>query len=82
MRPLRRMLVPLCASVSPRFRSNTVSTARMDQALAPAALHETPSGPLARLAALPAGARFKLGAGLALLLATIVAIGLWSSQGD
>jgi flagellar M-ring protein FliF len=54
----------------------------MDTALAPAAPLETPPGPLARLAALPASAKMKLGAGLAMLLAAIVAIGLWSSQGD
>ena len=54
----------------------------MDTALAPAAPIATSPGPLARLAALPASAKMKLGAGVALLLATIVAIGLWSSQGD
>jgi len=44
--------------------------------------HTTSPGALARLAALPAAAKMKLGVGLAMLAAAIVAIGLWSSQGD
>jgi flagellar M-ring protein FliF len=55
----------------------------MESALAPAApLAPTTPGPLERLQALPAAAKLKLGAGLALLVATIIAIGLWSAQGD
>jgi flagellar M-ring protein FliF len=54
----------------------------MDTALAPAAPIAPSPGLLARVAALPAGTKMKLGAGMALLLATIIAITLWSSQGD
>src|SRR4051812_12151534 len=54
----------------------------MDQALATATPNAVAAGPLARLAALPAAARMKLGVGLAGLVAVVVAIGLWSSQGD
>ena len=54
----------------------------MEQALAPAVPLAVPAGPLDRLMAMPAGAKMKLGAGLAGLVAVIVAIGLRSSQGD
>jgi flagellar M-ring protein FliF len=55
----------------------------MEQALAPAvALPVAVPGPMARLAAMPAGSKMKLGGGLAALAAVVVAIGLWSSQGD
>ena len=56
----------------------------MDQALVPAAnlLPAVPAGPLARLATMPAAAKMKLGAGVAMLAALVVALGLWSSQGD
>ena len=56
----------------------------MEQALAPAAvpLPEAAPGPLARLAAMPAAAKMKVGGGLAALVAVVIAIGLWSSQGD
>ncbi len=55
----------------------------MEQALAPAVpLVPAAPSPLARLAAMPAGVKMKLGAGLAGLAAVVVAIGLWSSQGD
>ncbi len=55
----------------------------MEQALAPAVpLVPAVPSPLARLAAMPASAKMKLGAGIAGLAAVIVAIGLWSSQGD
>jgi flagellar M-ring protein FliF len=56
----------------------------MEQALAPAAvpLADAAPGPLARLAAMPAAAKMKLGGGLAALAAVVIAIGLWSSQGD
>jgi flagellar M-ring protein FliF len=54
----------------------------MEQALATAVPHDIVPGPLGRLAAMPAGAKMKLGVGLAGLAAVVVAIGLWSSQGD
>ena len=56
----------------------------MEQALAPAAvpLPDAAPGPLARLAAMPAAAKMKVGGGLAALVAVVIAIGLWSSQGD
>ncbi|HEX7638136.1 MAG TPA: flagellar basal-body MS-ring/collar protein FliF [Burkholderiaceae bacterium] len=54
----------------------------MDQALAPAALPAAAPGPLAKLAAMPASAKMKLGGGLAALVAVVIAIGMWSSQGD
>jgi flagellar M-ring protein FliF len=56
----------------------------MEQALAPAAvpLPDAAPGPLARLLAMPAAAKMKVGGGLAALAAVVVAIGLWSSQGD
>ena len=54
----------------------------MEQALATAVPLAVTAGPLDRLVAMPAGAKMKLGAGLAGLVAVIVAIGLWSSQGD
>ncbi|MBQ0958452.1 flagellar M-ring protein FliF [Ideonella sp. 4Y11] len=41
-----------------------------------------PPGLMARLAALPQATRLKLGIGLAGLLATVVAMALWASQGD
>ena len=55
----------------------------MEQALATAVplVPATPS-PLARLAAMPASAKMKLGGGIAALAAVVVVIGLWSSQGD
>jgi flagellar M-ring protein FliF len=54
----------------------------MEQALATAVPLAVIPGPMDRLIAMPAGAKMKLGAGLAGLVAVIVAIGLWSSQGD
>src|SRR3954469_5368922 len=54
----------------------------MEQALATAVPLAVVPGPLDRLMAMPAGAKMKLGAGLAGLVAVVVAIGLWSSQGD
>ena len=54
----------------------------MEQALAPAVPLAVAPGPLDRMMAMPAGAKMKLGAGVAGLAAVIVAICLWSSQGD
>ena len=54
----------------------------MEQALAPAAPLDVTPGPLDRLLAMPAASKMKLGAGIAALAAVVVAIGLWSSQGD
>ena len=55
----------------------------MEQALATAVpLPVAPASPMARLVAMPAGTKMKLGIGIAAVLALIVAIGLWSSQGD
>jgi len=54
----------------------------MEQALATAVPLAVTTGPLDRLMAMPAGAKMKLGVGIAGLAAVIVAIGLWSSQGD
>ena len=56
----------------------------MEPALVPAApmAVETPSTPLTRLLAMPASAKMKLGAGLALFVALMVALALWGSQGD
>ena len=54
----------------------------MEQALATAVPLAVAPGPLDRLMAMPASAKMKLGVGLAGLAAVIVAIGLWSSQGD
>jgi len=54
----------------------------MEQALATAVPLAVVPGPLDRLVAMPASAKMKLGIGLAGLVAVIVAIGLWSSQGD
>jgi flagellar M-ring protein FliF len=54
----------------------------MEQALATAVPLAVTNGPLDRLMAMPAGAKMKLGVGVAGLAAVIVAIGLWSSQGD
>jgi flagellar M-ring protein FliF len=54
----------------------------MEQALAPAVPLAVVPGPLDRLMAMPAGAKMKLGAGVAGLVAVVIAIGLWSSQGD
>jgi len=55
----------------------------MEQALATAVpLPVAPATPMARLVAMPAGTKMKLGIGIAAVLALIVAIGLWSSQGD
>jgi flagellar M-ring protein FliF len=54
----------------------------MEQALATAVPLAVAPGPLDRLVAMPASAKMKLGIGLAGLVAVIVAIGLWSSQGD
>jgi len=51
-------------------------------ALAPAAPLDVTPSPIARLMAMPAASKMKLGAGVAVLAAVIVAIGLWSSQGD
>ncbi|HET9642999.1 MAG TPA: flagellar basal-body MS-ring/collar protein FliF, partial [Burkholderiaceae bacterium] len=47
------------------------------QTLAPVA-----DGPMARLAALPPTAKMMLAAGVALLVAVVVALSVWSSQGD
>ena len=54
----------------------------MEQAIATAVPLAVTSGPLDRLMGMPASAKMKLGVGLAGLVAVIVAIGLWSSQGD
>ena len=54
----------------------------MEQALATAVPLAVTPGPLDRLVAMPASAKMKLGVGLAGLVAVIVAIGRWSSQGD
>ncbi|MFL6629854.1 MAG: flagellar basal-body MS-ring/collar protein FliF [Vitreoscilla sp.] len=54
----------------------------MEQALAPAVPLAVAPGPLDRMLAMPAGAKMKLGVGVAGLAAVIVAICLWSSQGD
>jgi flagellar M-ring protein FliF len=55
----------------------------MEQALATAVPNAVvAASPFDRLAAMPASAKMKLGGGLAGLVAVIVAIGLWSSQGD
>jgi flagellar M-ring protein FliF len=54
----------------------------MEQALAPAVPLAVTPGPLDRMMAMPASAKMKLGAGVAGLAAVIVAICLWSSQGD
>jgi flagellar M-ring protein FliF len=54
----------------------------MEQALATAVPLAVAPGPLDRLMAMPASAKMKLGVGLAGLVAVIIAIGLWSSQGD
>ncbi len=54
----------------------------MEQALATAVPLAVVPGPLSRLSAMPASARMKLGIGVAGLVAVIVAIGMWSSQGD
>jgi len=54
----------------------------MEQALAPAVPLAVAPGPLDRMMAMPAGAKMKLGAGVVGLAAVIVAICLWSSQGD
>jgi flagellar M-ring protein FliF len=54
----------------------------MEQALATAVPLAVTASPLERLVAMPASAKMKLGIGLAGLVAVIVAIGLWSSQGD
>ena len=50
----------------------------MEQALATAVPLAVAPGPLDRLVAMPAGAKMKLGVGMAGLVAVIVAIGLWS----
>jgi len=54
----------------------------MEQALAPAVPLAVAPGPLDRMMAMPASAKMKLGVGVAGLAAVIVAICLWSSQGD
>jgi len=54
----------------------------MEQALAPAVPLAVAPGPLDRMLAMPASAKMKLGVGVAGLAAVIVAICLWSSQGD
>jgi flagellar M-ring protein FliF len=54
----------------------------MEQALAPAVPLAVAPGPLERMLAMPASAKMKLGVGVAGLAAVIVAICLWSSQGD
>ncbi|MBW8760542.1 MAG: flagellar M-ring protein FliF [Burkholderiales bacterium] len=54
----------------------------MEQALAPAVPLAVAPGALDRVMAMPAATKMKLGAGVAGLAAVIVAICLWSSQGD
>ncbi len=57
----------------------------MDQAVAlatPLVPAEQPTGFVARMGALPAATKMKLGAALAALAATVVAMTLWASQGD
>ena len=63
--------------------------ASMDQAvvtavpIVPVAIPvETPVGFVAKMQALPPPTKFKFGIGLAALLATVVAMVLWSRQGD
>ena len=57
----------------------------MDQAVAlatPLALAEQPQGFVAKMGALPAAAKMKLGMATAALIATLVAMTMWASQGD
>jgi flagellar M-ring protein FliF len=57
----------------------------MDQAVAlatPLVPAEQPVGFVAKMGALPAATKMKLGAALAALAATVVAMTLWASQGD
>ena len=54
----------------------------MEQAIAAAVPHDVTPSPVARLMSMPAAAKMKLGAGVAGVAAVMLAIGLWSSQGD
>jgi flagellar M-ring protein FliF len=57
----------------------------MDNAIATTAtqtLQPADTGAFGRLAAMPAKARLTLGAGVAALVAVVVALSMWSSQGD
>jgi flagellar M-ring protein FliF len=54
------------------------ATAAVPIALVP----EAPAGVIGRLSAMPAATRMKLGVGLAALVATMLAIAMWASQGD
>ncbi len=56
----------------------------MDTALvtAPPMALEPASTPLTRLMAMPAASKLKLGAGVAMVVAMVVALSLWGSQGD
>src|SRR3954464_10983290 len=81
MHSLRRGWVSSCPAETPK-RTTPESSTSMDQALATAVPLAVVPGPLDRLVAMPASAKMKLGVGLAGLVAVVVAIGLWSSQGD
>ncbi|MEW6706690.1 MAG: flagellar basal-body MS-ring/collar protein FliF [Pseudomonadota bacterium] len=57
----------------------------MDNAIANPAtptLTPVPEGALARLAAMPASAKLKLAGGAAALVAVVISLSMWSSQGD
>src|SRR5580704_5023144 len=82
MRSLRRGWVSSCPVQAPRQNHTGILPTSMEQALATAVPLAVTAGPLDRLVAMPASAKMKLGIGLAGLVAVIVAIGLWSSQGD
>jgi len=79
MLPLRRGGVFPCPAPK---RTNLHPPTFMEQALATAVPLAVAPGPLDRMMAMPAGTKMKLGAGVAGLVAVIVAICLWSSQGD
>src|SRR5512141_3196827 len=82
MRSLRRGWDKPLSRSSAKATNQVICSNSMDQALATAAPLAVAPGPLERLTAMPASAKMKLGVGLAGLVAVIVAIGLWSSQGD
>ncbi len=56
----------------------------MDATVTPVPLvpAEAPSGLIGRLGAMPAAAKMKLGIAVAALVATVVAMAMWASQGD
>ena len=55
------------------------ATAAVPVPLVPA---EAPNGVIGRLVAMPAATKMKLGVGLAALVAVVVAMAMWASQGD